>query len=491
MKFCPNPSCAYAVKYGRALEYRSDISVCAECGATLSEHAPKTGAVTSARMPNDAAKRLGGTVAAAVLIALGKYLPFFGIVSSVASRGAAQGSVGVEGIDAFSLLTFGVTPFVSAFVLVECFALLVPSLRAVRMGGEAARRGLRSAAFVLGAGLLVVQLFGSLRFLESLQGEFGQLPSNLFIAAQWLVAHVALLALVLWVTKHGLVNGFSMVMLIDAGKTVVDASSKLLVAMREAESVTLGQVLLVVTVIALVVVGAVKVASATRPTGESSVPSMVPFPVSGFVPLTAASIVLSLPMTLEPLLQTGGALVHWLQRSQVVYFSVTGFVVIDAALIFGWLFFRPVAVGRLWAKWVAGVDEIAVVARARTLLPRALVLAGAGLLVMTLLGPVISNVINLNVSPGLIQVLWVTFILLDLREEWAARERLGLVVSVASLQRTAEVEPVAHVLRRAGIPFHVRSLAYRTVLQFFGPYVPIEFLVPVARVDEARAMLGE
>jgi hypothetical protein len=59
------------------------------------------------------------------------------------------------------------------------------------------------------------------------------------------------------------------------------------------------------------------------------------------------------------------------------------------------------------------------------------------------------------------------------------------------MHRLYAVGPVLARLARAGIPAFPRGLRDRTLLSFWGPYVPIEILVPPARASEARALAGD
>jgi hypothetical protein len=77
----------------------------------------------------------------------------------------------------------------------------------------------------------------------------------------------------------------------------------------------------------------------------------------------------------------------------------------------------------------------------------------------------------------------------DLADEWKARQRLGAMKAVAAVYRVTEIEPALAVLQQAGIEAHARSARFRSLLRFFGPYVPVEILVPVKQAAEAQAML--
>ena len=77
----------------------------------------------------------------------------------------------------------------------------------------------------------------------------------------------------------------------------------------------------------------------------------------------------------------------------------------------------------------------------------------------------------------------------DLVSEASFRWRYGELTPVAWLHRLADLPRRTEDLRRATIPAMVRGRYHRAMLQFFGPFVPIEIMVPVGRGEEAlRAM---
>lgn len=78
----------------------------------------------------------------------------------------------------------------------------------------------------------------------------------------------------------------------------------------------------------------------------------------------------------------------------------------------------------------------------------------------------------------------------DVAAEIRARARLGELTTLVSEQRTDAADALAARLRAAGIEVHLRALHHRTMLQWLGPYVPVEVMVPVAEEDAARAVLA-
>ena len=151
------------------------------------------------------------------------------------------------------------------------------------------------------------------------------------------------------------------------------------------------------------------------------------------------------------------------------------FIAVDLAVAFGFLFFRPRAVGQLWARWLPGVDETGAVLAARALLPRALVLSVALTVGVPLALTILFTLQGVaGLSGGTVALLApVALLVTDVVDEWRARRRLGLLVSIRPVQRTAEVEPILRALKAAGIEAHARTFCYRVTQQFFAPYAPV------------------
>ncbi len=482
MKYCPSPTCPYAAKFGRAAEFVDGVEACTECGSALGASPPRPAAVAPPRPDGDALVRLGISALAIVLVVAGLRAPLLGAEQSVFGS-----QLHAARTPAFSLLAFGVGPFITGSLLVEFLALAVPNLARRRLGSGRERAPVDALALAVGAALLALQILAVTRFAEGNPDVVGVLPTTGLLWAQYLLAHGALLGLVLAVTRRGLGNGFSIAVLAALVNEVLRGAAVVGEAFAE-DTLTLGTVLLPVGALASISALTVRFSRATRLRGGPG-PVGAPFPVSSLAPWSIAATLVALPLSVGAFLPFAQELGAALQSSVWLYNGVASFLAIDGVLVCALVFFRPRSVGRIWARWVDGIDEPGVVLRARALLPRA-VLLSAG---VVLAPPLVMALLQISVGPVLMvsALEWVgaTLVVLDLVEEWTARRRLGRLVSVRPIHRMPEVEAIAFVLARASIPHHMRSSAYRAALQFFGPYVPVEVLVPEARAAEARKLL--
>jgi hypothetical protein len=78
----------------------------------------------------------------------------------------------------------------------------------------------------------------------------------------------------------------------------------------------------------------------------------------------------------------------------------------------------------------------------------------------------------------------------DLFDEWRARRRHPDLVSVWPEHRPYAAHAARTILEQANIVVLLRGLHHRTCLQFFGPYVPVDIMVPAAYAEQALSLLN-
>ncbi|RZO58527.1 MAG: hypothetical protein EVA89_18820 [Sandaracinaceae bacterium] len=96
--------------------------------------------------------------------------------------------------------------------------------------------------------------------------------------------------------------------------------------------------------------------------------------------------------------------------------------------------------------------------------------------------------------PGAVTALGAAYfgaLAVDLWLEARWRSGHGEVAAVWPVHRVYEVGPILDALAAEGIDAHARAERYRSLLQFFGPYVPIEILVPTAQRDDAVGVIED
>ena len=470
MKHCPSPACPFVVRHGRAAEYVDDAAACSDCGAELEaggvpEPAPVVVPPVSSALWKRAAVSAG---AVAAVLALER-VPMPGVDS-------------FEGYVPAMLGALGLMPFISAFALVELVALAVPRWRPLRIGGHATRAKLRRAAFWLGVAFSVVQGLGSAIWIDSLQlydlgPDLEPTVGRYSVTAMLVASALVTYGLARLIDVRGLGSGFAILVAASAAVALGSWLWPMAWVLHEVP---------VLTLLALCAVMWLFSRAFIRWPRAASLGVSLPLPSSGLAPLGDASLLLALVGFLASFGVNIGV-IPW-DRLPTPQMSRPLDLALVAAFTFAWAyaFNRPSRVAAVAAKCL-GREPAAVLPTAK----RA-VLTGAALSALGLMGLcMLSRTLNGRSEQGLDLVLLLTLVAVaaDLRDEWRFRRATGEVSVAWPLHRMYAVSPVVEALAAAGIPAHARSARYRSLLQFFGPYVPVEVLVPAEHAERAEAML--
>jgi hypothetical protein len=354
-----------------------------------------------------------------------------------------------------SLLALGITPLVNAFLLVEVVALIVPRWRPLRHGGPEGRRVLGRATAAVAIVLATIQAYFVVRYLESL--EYTGL--DIYYGSRWvtvatLVAGTMVTAwLVSVIDVRGIGNGYAVLLLLGMVSSVhwMEPAPTMVTG-----SIAVAAALLVVVITALLV---------------GSRPRAIPLPASGAIPLADAR-------ALGALFATLSMFGIWSSMLPKIADAFEGrglgaLAVIAFTVLWAYVFARPSLSGTNRADWwgATWVTMLALLAAlAATTLAREFVPEAGHLL-----------------DPW--KLMLITAIALDLVEELRAR-RVTLI-PVWPLHAPLRVHEASARLTAAGIEHHVRSRRLRSLLWFFGPYVPMMVLVPPDRAPDAERILRE
>lgn len=415
--------------------------------------------------------RLAVTLAAPILVGLAVRIPLPGV-----DRHA---------FDGWGVLALGLEPVVSGFVLVELAALVVPAWRPLRVGGHAGRATLATAAIGLGLVLAVIQARGLVAALRSTGAlSDGTLPGAL--VALTLVAGSAALT---WVAslagRHGLTNGYATLLAAGAltsswggirseltplgGMARLGASGPLAVVLH------LGCMVLVVAAVAAMLL-------VNDETGAGGVERpWLRNPASGLVPLSLATSLLLVPATLAGWIPALRGLAVGIPGA--LYQGLRFALAVPLALLLARLFNRPSKVAEVWGRVPGALPDAAErEARASAALRVARIRAATlvGLLVL-------ASALVEGMGPE--SLAFAAAAVADAFAEWRARNAWPGLVSVWPEPRLYAVDAALAALTGAGIPAFARGVHYRTLGQFFAPYVPAEILVPAGRAAEAEVIL--
>ncbi|NWJ39352.1 MAG: hypothetical protein HXX12_00080 [Geothrix sp.] len=384
----------------------------------------------------------------------------------------------------FPLLRLGLGPVVSGFLLVELAALVVPAWREWRLNGPGGRARLRTAALLVGLGMAALQSFSLVQLMKA-NRFIGH--DTLTLLATWMALMAGvwiLLALMRVIDRHGLGSGFSVVLLGLLASEAQRAAVKNHLFFRGTPTR-----LMVLTL--LVVLLSLAFRREAGGTGRPARRMDLPFPACGlqpyFLPLLALTLLtalrlgfraFSMPQVRDPFAVLAGRL------NDTVFLGVALLVSVPLfTLLFNW----PGHVADAWNRRHAGQEE-AHLREAWRAVARSMV-QSAGFLIGLL---ALRGLLLRERDPmDLVSLVLLMAIATDLVREWGFRIQHGALASAWPLHRVHALGPALETLQEAGIPAFARGLHHRSLLQFFGPMVPVDLLVPETRVEEASGLLHE
>lgn len=262
----------------------------------------------------------------------------------------------------FSIFSLGMSPYISASIMLQLLTIMVPSLEALSKEGEYGRRIINQYTRYLTLGIGLVQSFGLVVYLERHPGlvinpGWGfRLPAVLMMAIGALV--------VMWlgeqINAHGIGNGSSMI--IFAG--IVAGLPNALI--RIWENFHMGQASLLMVALLLVITIAVIACVIFLEKGERKVPvqyakrvighkvyggqsSYIPLKLnpSGVVPVIFSSAILGMPMAVIGMFanrwpEFTRIMVDWFARESLVYNVLNAGLIIFFAFFYTAIIFNPV-----------------------------------------------------------------------------------------------------------------------------------------------------
>ena len=497
MKHCPNPECRYRQRHGTDAEYQDSATVCSDCGTALVEggasrpetqEKPSTPAAPKGAGPWG---RLGVSILCSALLGLASFVPLPG--SDDLMRNVHQtGLVGLSNLAArLSLMAIGFTPALSAYMIVELALLIVPAWRGLRLGGSESRRAPHRFVIGLSALLAFVQSVGIATWLRDLGG-----PGTVLMAVRPWVPWVAIVLLPLGtlvfaglsaaIDRWGLGDGLSTLIVASSLPAIVSAIIETVLVRSSAdENAGTGLVLLGVMIVGVVTgtVLALNRQSLFRATAD---PFTIEIPPSGIGPLVLPSSLLALPASAAAIFGLQGFDLRNL--GGFAYNIVVVVLVAALGVVLALLYNQPRRVAAVW--FGKGASE-AQVGAARKQVAAAALRGTALLLAIAFLQYFVPTFFNVPFAIGFLVFIVATAVVLDLGKEWSFRRSHPGLSRVWPVHRVYAVQPALAALSAAGIPAFPRGLHHRTLLQFFGPYVPITLLVPAEKAEDAERIVRE
>jgi hypothetical protein len=477
MKYCPNPTCPHLRRSGIAAEYLNTADTCRDCSTPLvdgpQEMDDKDAARSISKRPW---QRIGVTVAVPVAVYLLTRVKMPGVYTFPETE-AILG-------DALSILSLGITPILTAFVLVEIAAAVVPAWRRLRIGGPVGRARLKRAAITTALVLTALQGFGLITYLKSLE-EYD------FVIAFTLPMIVPLLSIIggtgmLLLLAHlndrfGLGNGLCVLILyeysmraLNAVRCFIDDQAPQTTSYQKAD-----------VLIALLLLIAVVAATRLILKGDwkaRTLPKKVDV-ISGLLFIGLAWQWGSASDAINALLH--GSALPW---DLVGLFIATAL----SALVAKALSNHPVRIAELVARCGEDPDDIIVSGPAlRATWTRSL--AYVGLLFFAWWwtdrkGGCLHHLVSMDFCLYLVVSVAA---LLDIASDFQADRTHGDLQSAWPFERLWAIGPALRLLERNGIKARLKNAHVKTILQFAGPFVPVELMVPADRVKQSQKLLYE
>ena len=368
-----------------------------------------------------------------------------------------------------SMFALGIMPALSAFVLVELAAAIVPRWRRLRRGGPSARARLGSGTAILTILLAAVQAWFIADFLLAYPA-FAHL-SRAMLVASLTAGAVVMTFLALLISRYGLGNGFAVLLFAGHGALAYGMVRLLAGGTAAPELILPFFVAIAATVVATCWILRQRVRGA-------SPASSLRLPTAGLVPLAVLPSLLALFALTWP--EAAGRIGMWWQEDVAGpgagVLVELGFLMAAGALL-SWLFSRPSRLGSATASGPRSHGFVIAVA-----------ISLAYLAALALLGRWRADVLG-TFGLSLVSVAFTTAILMDLVAEWRAFARRDDLVPIWPLHEVQRVDLVTAALAKNGIDVHTRGLYLRLLLHFFGPFVPVLVHVPGEQAEEARAII--
>jgi hypothetical protein len=365
----------------------------------------------------------------------------------------------------------------SGFITVEFAALVVPRWRRMRFQ-SVGRTKLDRSSLVLSVVLALCQSFGVAMWLEGLEAEATAATADAYTGSR--IATITVLTfgaafyayLATSITRFGVGNGIAILLVFDSIlqlRVSGPSGSPDLAALAP----SLGVAGLVAIVAGLVVLEYDKVGTAvTDGDRRTLLPKHLRIPSCSMFPVTASTGAAALVESLRAFPSVAPYL-----PEQPVGPGIQLFITGVLGMTFAFAFNRPDAVADVVERLRPSAQPDMEALRREVL--------GAALRSTLFVLVIASIALWMSLPFDLVLAINVTAVAMDIWGEWNFRRLHGDAIPLARLHRVFTVDPAIAALRDAGIPAFARGIHQRTLLHFFGPYVPAEIFVPAA--DRARA----
>jgi preprotein translocase subunit SecY len=490
---------------GYPAEFREGVTHCSDCGSLLSEEViekENTQKTSQRTILTDLHKRILYSIGFVLLWRVLVSIPVTGVNLEALEKFFQKPGHELP-FTVFSLISLGVMPYLTAYMIVEILSLFIRPLKSWRIEGYSGRLKIRKVALLATFLLALWQGYGVAHGLEGMVGTIGEKIVRSPGLSFRLISALTLTAgtfLTIWIadliSKKGIGHGISVLILTSYAGSIffhIPEIKSLFRGYRISPVSFLLLSLIIIPILALV--GFMerskrKIQVRFNDGTEAYIP--LKLTSAGTTPVEWASMLIMLPTTV--LIFTKTTHFQWLMgalaRTGFWYFIIDAVVIIFLYYLFTSFFYDPKQmIAKLKNKRASVVsppgekDEGYIDKSLESMIP-----VGALYLIFIVFIPKIFSRFSGFILEGTVLIIAVA-IILDLVEEVRIRRQGGNLVKIAELHDVPMAGLVKSLLEQKGLPCYLRGYYHRALLYFFGPYIEISVLVPEDRVVDAREVI--
>ncbi len=506
MPFCPNPDCPHRKRLGEPAEFLKGVATCSDCGSPLSETPPLLKPLQKAKkvLVTDFRKRLVLTL---LLLAFWNVLRHIGAPGINFEELSKLSPDSARSFPRITIFALGLMPYISAYILVELFALFLPPLKSWRENGYVGRSKLVRAARWLTLILALIQAYYIARGLESMSSVQPVYQPGLSFRLILMVTLVAGTFLTIWfadmISTWGIGHGISVLIFAGYANGLPRRLEKIIALYDGTNPLRhfLGVIIIILVLVAIIVLIerahqriSVKFEDGFEDGREAYIP--IKLTTAGIIPADWARDIMLYPATLTGFV--GSQYTFFRQLAIDVspgkpgYFVGFIFFIILFYYFFSLFFHRPKSIIQFLKNKNAQIIDPPFEDDAKNIRFRRNTMALAGSLYLCLFALLLDISFQISEAPldGLAFILMVA-IALDLIGEIRIRRYSGRLIKVAEFQKPIEAGLLRSLLKQYKIPCQLRGYYHRALLYFFGPYIEISVFVPEEKRTEANNVIAK
>ncbi|MFC1884900.1 hypothetical protein ACFL2O_09020 [Thermodesulfobacteriota bacterium] len=402
-----------------------------------------------------------------------------------------------------SVFSLGITPYFSAYVLVEIFSLFTPPLKKLRKGDFNGRRKLRRLALSLTLIITILQAIRVINSLKWVQLSNGQKILDMrygyefFLLIAILVMGVYFLIIICeLISKYGIGHGVSVILLSGiCSKYFKNFSLNPLIH----GEIGFSAYIIALCVIFLIVYFTSSLLKTNKVFEVSHEHMGKPYNIFqfNFLPSSGAAIsytssIVMLPATIAGLFNIGYDFADWFHPGNFFYMASTVFFIFIFSYLFAWLFFHPKRrIEKMSNRgWHFDIND----QPADKYLLQKLFIYNLPWTVFLCLWAIVPNIVipffNVPFHIGGASIPLIVVVSFDIYDRLKfSMKDAGKNVKIAEIHDVYDAAMIKNHLENEGILSHLQGYYHRHLLYFFGPYIEMNLMVPYARKEHAKEII--